>query len=355
MRSPRFAVGVAAAVFTLPLFIVVGLPATAGADAIAQKKAEASRLEDQIEAQGERLSILVERYNEAHLDVDRVTADVMGARRRLEAAQRETASVRDKVRQRAVTMYQASSLSTPLDYFRAHDLQDAAIRAAYASAVAARNDSQLSELRRATEDLTLERSRLEADMKSARAVQSRLNGQRDAVARAMVEQQATLARVQGELAKLVAEEQARRRAAAAARARAALGRRSSRGIVNMANVPAPNARAGVAVDVAKAQIGKPYKWGAAGPNSFDCSGLTMYAWGKAGVSLPHSAAAQYNSLPHVPVDSLAPGDLVFYGHSIHHVGIYIGGGQMINAPQTGETVRVDSIFRRDFAGAARPG
>jgi cell wall-associated NlpC family hydrolase len=80
----------------------------------------------------------------------------------------------------------------------------------------------------------------------------------------------------------------------------------------------------------------------------------MYAWEAAGVSLVHSSQAQYGSLPHVPKDQLRPGDLVFFGSPIHHVGIYEGGGVMINAPQTGENVRRDSIGRADYAGAARP-
>ncbi|HVL81403.1 MAG TPA: NlpC/P60 family protein, partial [Actinomycetota bacterium] len=109
-----------------------------------------------------------------------------------------------------------------------------------------------------------------------------------------------------------------------------------------------------AVETAAAQIGKPYQWGAAGPNSYDCSGLTQYAWKAAGVSLPHSSRAQYSSLPKVSKDELQPGDLVFFGSPIHHVGIYEGGGVMINATQTGDFVKRSSIHRKDYAGAARP-
>jgi cell wall-associated NlpC family hydrolase len=112
--------------------------------------------------------------------------------------------------------------------------------------------------------------------------------------------------------------------------------------------------AGKAVQTAAAQLGKPYEWAADGPDSYDCSGLTMYAWGSAGVSLPHSSQAQYSSLPHVARSQIQPGDLLFYGSPIHHVGIYEGGGVMINAPETGENVRRDSISRADYVGAARP-
>jgi cell wall-associated NlpC family hydrolase len=118
--------------------------------------------------------------------------------------------------------------------------------------------------------------------------------------------------------------------------------------------PAPNPQAQVAVDTARAQLGKPYVYAGAGPNVFDCSGLTMFAWAAAGVYLPHSAEMQYDSLPHVDINSLVPGDLVFYGSPIHHVGMFVGGGTMIEAPHTGAFVRYSSIYRPDFAGAARP-
>jgi len=120
-------------------------------------------------------------------------------------------------------------------------------------------------------------------------------------------------------------------------------------------VHAPGSAAQIAVNTAMAQLGKPYVYAASGPNSFDCSGLTMFAWAAAGVGLPHSAAAQYASLPHVSQSQVAPGDLVFFGSPIHHVGMYIGGGQMVNAPHTGTVVKVQSAFRSDYVGAARPG
>ena len=80
----------------------------------------------------------------------------------------------------------------------------------------------------------------------------------------------------------------------------------------------------------------------------------MYAWGKAGVSMAHFAATQYTEFPHVPISQLAPGDLVFYGSPIHHVGMYVGNGMMIEAPHTGAFVRYSSIYRPDFVGASRP-
>lgn len=113
----------------------------------------------------------------------------------------------------------------------------------------------------------------------------------------------------------------------------------------------------IAVKFALAQVGKPYVWGAAGPSSYDCSGLTMRSWGAAGVSLPHSAAEQYNYGTHVPatVASLQPGDLIFFYQPIGHVTIYIGNGLMVSAPTSGEDVMVVplSAFSGDITGATR--
>ena len=111
-----------------------------------------------------------------------------------------------------------------------------------------------------------------------------------------------------------------------------------------APVSAPNPRAGAAIAAAQSVMGTPYRWGGGGPGGFDCSGLTSWAWAQAGVGLPHSSGAQYGATQRVPIDQLQPGDLVFFGSPIHHVGLYIGGGQMIHSPHTGDVVRVGSIY-----------
>ena len=110
-----------------------------------------------------------------------------------------------------------------------------------------------------------------------------------------------------------------------------------------------------ALRYAYAQLGKPYQWGGAGPRSFDCSGLTMMAWGAAGVYLPHLAQAQYNMTARIPLGRVLPGDLIFFGtpSNVYHVGIYIGGGEMIDAPSTGLTVSISSIYWADLLGAGR--
>jgi cell wall-associated NlpC family hydrolase len=116
-------------------------------------------------------------------------------------------------------------------------------------------------------------------------------------------------------------------------------------------------RAGEAVRFAYAQQGKQYEFGAAGPSTYDCSGLTMRAWGAAGVSMAHSARRQMAAFPRVSLSALLPGDLVFYGSPPHHVAIYVGNGQVMHAPQTGQVVQLASVRGAGGSspsGAVRP-
>jgi cell wall-associated NlpC family hydrolase len=113
-------------------------------------------------------------------------------------------------------------------------------------------------------------------------------------------------------------------------------------------------QAAAAVEFAYAQLGKPYVYGGSGPSSFDCSGLTMESWAAAGVSLPRTAADQQAALPAVSIGDLEPGDLVFYGDPAYHTAIYIGGGQIIQAPHTGTVVQISSLYDMPPTSAGRP-
>ncbi|HHJ98774.1 MAG TPA: peptidoglycan endopeptidase, partial [Actinobacteria bacterium] len=162
------------------------------------------------------------------------------------------------------------------------------------------------------------------------------------------ERERLLAGVEDEIAELVreAEEAARRRAAAAAAA--------ARPATDYGN-PTNASRSSV-VAIAMSKLGAPYKWAASGPDMFDCSGFTMWCYAQIGVSLPHSSRAQINVGQRVSKANLEPGDLVFFGRStIHHVGIYVGNGNYVHAPITGDVVKVSSLgARSDYVGACRP-
>ena len=150
-------------------------------------------------------------------------------------------------------------------------------------------------------------------------------------------------------------------AAAAAAERARASSTSSAPPSSYTGSAASTSQGDIAADFALSQIGKPYQWGAAGPSTYDCSGLAMVAWSQAGVSLLHYTGDQWNEGTHVPLSDMERGDLIFYATNnsdpatIHHVGIYIGGGQMVDAPYTGVDVRIDSIYQPgEPIGAVRP-
>ncbi|MFC4149167.1 NlpC/P60 family protein [Micromonospora mangrovi] len=117
----------------------------------------------------------------------------------------------------------------------------------------------------------------------------------------------------------------------------------------------PGGPAGIAVKFACAQIGKIYVWGAAGPDHFDCSGLTMAAWDKAGVSLPHNARQQHDVTRRVSRSELRPGDLVFYYSDLHHVGMYVGDGWVVHASQSGKPITMKRVDDGQINSYGRPG
>jgi cell wall-associated NlpC family hydrolase len=168
---------------------------------------------------------------------------------------------------------------------------------------------------------------------------------------------------------------ARARLEAIARARAAAAAAAARAAAQSHTSSSPSPYSGesgstagtvsaqtalTALHDAESQIGKPYQWGAAGPNTYDCSGLVMWAYDQVGVHMDHFTGDQWNEGAHVSRADLRPGDLVFFAtntsdaSTIHHVGMYVGGDEMVDAPFTGVDVRYDSIDRPDYIGAVRP-
>ena len=162
------------------------------------------------------------------------------------------------------------------------------------------------------------------------------------------------ARARIEAARREAVTDARTQRADAPRAQRSDAPRASRSARRQSYSGPASGRATVAIRTAYAQLGDPYRWGGTGPSSFDCSGLTSFAWRAAGVSLPHSSSAQYGSGRKVSRSDLRPGDLVFFYSPISHVGIYIGGGRMIDAPYPGTSVRITRISQLPYSGAVRP-
>jgi cell wall-associated NlpC family hydrolase len=240
-------------------------------------------------------------------------------------------------------------------------------REQYASAAADRDDRLMARLQAAQEWLALERRSLEREQAEARAQKEAAAAAKRQIESANAQQQALLGSAKGQLAVLLEQERVRRENAARQAALARIGtgsggRSPARGAVDpgavggsFPDVPAPSPRVAAVIAYARAQLGKPYVFATAGPDTFDCSGLTMMAWRQAGVSMAHFSGAQFNAVPHVPISSLQPGDLVFKGPGGRdHVALYIGGGMQIAATHTGDYVRLQPVSR-NLSGAVRPG
>ena len=354
MRVRASRTALAAVLFGLTIGQVV-LPAPARAQLDA-KRAEAARLEARIAEQGRKLSVANEDYNQAQLERQTIAADADSARSDVAAAEQRWAELSDRLGSRVRMMYMRGP-GAPIDaLLGARSLSDIARARAFGSSVLAADTQLVLETEEARQLVKERAQQLEGLESQARAKEQELSGRRSSVNGELQSQSALLSDVKGDIAELIEENRRRELARAQAPAPRTAPGGGAIPKVEEPTSPPPSVKGGAskAVATAAAQIGKPYEWAADGPDSFDCSGLTMYAWSSAGVSLPHSSRAQYSSLPHVSKSELRPGDLVFYGSPIHHVGIYEGGGVMINAPETGEYVRRNSINRADFAGAARP-
>jgi cell wall-associated NlpC family hydrolase len=178
--------------------------------------------------------------------------------------------------------------------------------------------------------------------------------QYDAVAAQQADLEDQIAEYRAIQDRLSAEERQAVAAAAQEAARASRAERTEPLAAASAPVVANSDAAQIAIDAAMAQRGKPYVWAAGGPGSFDCSGLTQYAFKAAGISLPHSSRLQSQMGQAVSRAELQPGDLVFFYSPVSHVGIYIGGGQMVHAPTSGDVVKVAPIDAMGgYAGARR--
>jgi peptidoglycan DL-endopeptidase CwlO len=349
---------------------------------LATQQQKASALESQIEANGNRVSELDEQYTTAQLAIQKATAQINADQAQVDAKKRETDDVRDELTSRAAELYMGAGNPSPLGDLDVTDAGQLGSRSAYAGAAADQDRQLLDDVKVALEELGLQQTALNHARDAAEKESKRLDDARQQITSATNEQQQLLSQVKGNIKTLVdqiqVEQQQQQEAAARASMQAAAREQalqsqqtqsqtsqsdtSSGGSSTASDpdagaptpVPAPSQEASVAVSTAQAQLGKPYVYAGSGPSVFDCSGLTMYAWAAAGVSLPHNAEAQYDSLPHVSQGDLQPGDLVFFGDPIHHVGMYVGGGTMIEAPYTGVDVRYHTIYRPDYAGAARP-
>ncbi|HKY17007.1 MAG TPA: NlpC/P60 family protein [Microthrixaceae bacterium] len=388
----RRALAVGAAVFVGAAVVPVVVSAEP-TQTVGDLQAQAASVSDRLESLQVRSSQLDEEYNSTRVELDRMSSQLDQQRQAVESAKGALDQQRDNARRYAIDAYVSGA---PVDALMApgDDNANLSRRVTYLTVLngdrtdviddmsAAADDlaAQEAELRVGTERIatktkTLESSKaeLEQSIEEQEALQSSINGQlAEAVAAENARREAELAeqaRVAAEAAQAEAARQAARQAAdrAAAAARAAQESQATRATSTATSLaarpgtsrptPAPpvqlpefpdagNAPPGAATAIAAARtvLGVPYRWGGASPSGFDCSGLVMWSYAKAGRSLPHSSRALYSMTRRISAEQLQPGDLVFGGSPVHHVGIYIGGGQMIHAPHSGDVVKISSMY-----------
>ncbi|HVT75814.1 MAG TPA: NlpC/P60 family protein [Acidimicrobiales bacterium] len=350
LRSTAFrAATVLALILSLGILSTI-VATSASAETVASKKAEAQRIAAQLDRLAERASILDEDYNEARVKASDLENRTRNAQVQLARTTAKAQTATSALKQLSISAYMKGGFNPSGVVLGS---ADAARAAYYLHATANRQKDAIDALHAAKQQLAEQQGVLASQRDRAQSALATVDAKRKAAATAAAEQRALLARVKGDLARLVAAEQTRRAGARASRGRTKANLGTPPGV----DFPAPTAAAAAAVAEAKRQLGKPYQWGAAGPDSFDCSGLTSWAWRVGGgKSLPHSSRAQYASTSRVSLDDIKPGDLTFYGSSvgsIHHVGIYAGGGYMVDAPETGRNVQYVRAFRNDLVGIGR--
>lgn len=330
------------------LFLAVTLFFSAvPAGAVPASKIEQARtVKAQIDKLDVRVELAAEQYNAAASKHQTLLAQKKRASAKLKKVQKRMGVVQDHLNTRATNMYRNGQSGFIEVLFGAQSYEEFAatwdvlkdLNESDAEAVA-----ELKSLRAEAKAAHKELSAKEAAAKKQAAI---MRAKKKSIESQLAERKAKLRGLESQIAALEAAEE-RARAARAARY-------ASRGGGGRQFPKPTRAPRSEVVNIAMRYLGAPYKWGATGPNSFDCSGFTSFVYRQVGVSLPRVSRDQINAGQRVSRSDLKPGDLVFFGSPIRHVGIYVGGNRYIHAPRTGDVVKISSMGRSDYAGACRP-
>lgn len=282
-----------------------------------------------------RMQQATEAYNVARIELRASQLKVAGLYQQMVAQQEEVHALQKQIDLMGAAVYRSGNLNE--------------FNSLFSSAGPAALLDQLSTLQHLSKQ---QRGQLNA----LAVAQRKLDAQRATAANELTVQTKREATLRANKTAIEADLRKARSLAAAASAMAERASRARpRSSLSKFSLSPGSGRAAIAVRFARSQIGKPYGWGDSGPGSYDCSGLTMRAWGAAGVSLPHSSRMQYGASPKVSRSQLRSGDLVFFYSPISHVAIYVGGNTAIGAPHSGDVVRYQSISTMEYVGATRPG
>lgn len=376
-------------VFPVAVAISLIVPAigagTAAAQTVDGQRQKVENIVDELERLEEKSNQLAEDYVEAVDTKTQLDAEIVDAEARVAAKEAELATLRGSLSEMALRSFVGGGAAPLGPLFEdATNLNDVLQRDELARVALSAGDVTSDELDALVSDLDEERQELENKREQAQQLADSLVTQQAQTEELTKQYQQARAEAEATLGELIAKEEARRAAAAEqarqaeiARATAAVnsgggggggggttggsssnssGNSASSAAVASTPAPAVSSRSGIAISAAMAQQGVPYRFAASNPGvAFDCSGLTAYAWAQAGVYLPHQSRAQYASVPHVSQAEAQPGDLLFYYSPISHVGIYLGGGQLVHAPNTGSSVKVAAVNWGKVTGVGRPG
>ena len=355
-RKFSLVVAVVVALIVGPSLSVPG----ASASPVDDKRRQAANIADQLERLADQMDMLGEDYAEAVALQSDLSIEIEQAQADVAAAEAQLAQMRGTLYLSAVTQFMHGGRNSTLTNLFASSggVQDALQREQLLSVAMNQGALTTDSLDSTAIELTKKQDVLERKRKQAESAAATVLKRQSAAESLITRYEQLQSSVQGELADLVREERERREAALLADSQRRSAEYQSRYAAEQrkyGNIPAVSARAQTAIRAALSQLGVPYKYATSLPGkSFDCSGLTTYAWGKAGVGLPRNSRAQYNALPKIPKQLAQPGDLIFNHRPISHVAIYLGNGTMVHAPQPGSVVRIAPVKWDKVVGVARP-
>ena len=347
-------VATTAASLGLAAALVAGTGPTATADpplTVAEAKARITQLEIDASAIDQEYVDVKEQLDAGKAVLKRKQADVRA----------QTAQVRRlkfQVGQVALAQFQNRNLDTAAQLIVTPDTDEFLSQISTVEKVSENQNAVLQDYQRKQAELADTELSAKTDLAALTEQELQLKALREASDKKIAESKAVLAKLTREQQRKIAEQE--RKAAEAAKDEAEGNTAGTSGPTSTdedddVSVPAGSGRGARALAYARKQLGDPYRFGSAGPDSFDCSGLTSAAWKSVGVSLPRSSRAQFGAGSSVSKSQLEEGDLIFFYSPISHVALYAGNGQIIHAPRPGKGVQYTSVDSMPFAGAKRPG
>ncbi|GAA2514184.1 C40 family peptidase [Streptomyces longisporus] len=327
-------------VLTTAAAAAVALSAQA-ANAAPSEKPSKDEVKAKVDKLYEQAEQATEKFNGAKEKQQKLQKEISTIQDNVARGQEELNQLRDSIGLAAAAQYRTGTIDSSLQLFLSSNPNDYLDKASTADQLSAQQVEALKKIQEKQRELAQERAEASDKLKDLASTRTELGNKKKDI-------QGKLAEAQKLLNSLTAAERA---SLAAADARAS---RSASERVDLGNATAASARAQAAFDAAKTQLGKPYVYGATGTASYDCSGLTSWAYGQAGVSIPRTSQDQANAGTRIYSESqLQVGDLVLFYGDLHHVGLYAGNGMVLHAPRTGTVVRYESISDMPFQFGVR--